>query len=53
MFDLAGEICPHGKPLESVDGVGTLRPDGIHFSLEGSLWYARTYGEKLLKAARI
>jgi peptidoglycan/LPS O-acetylase OafA/YrhL len=53
LFDLAGEICPDGKPLESVDGVGTLRPDGVHFSIDGSLWYARTYGEKLLEAGGI
>jgi hypothetical protein len=53
LYDLASEICPDGKPLESVDGVGTLRPDGIHLSIEGSRWYAETYGEQLLQAGGI
>ena len=48
-FDLAKLLCPGGKPLKSVDGVGDLRPDGVHFSVNGALWFARTYGDKLLK----
>ncbi len=52
-FDLAAVICPDGKPLKSVSGVGSLRPDGVHFSVNGALWFAETYGEKLLKAGGI
>ena len=48
-FDLAKVLCPGGKPLKSVTGVGELRPDGVHFSVNGALWFARTYGDKLLK----
>ena len=48
-FDLARVICPGGKPLKTVSGVGTLRPDGIHFSVNGALWFAETYGEKLIR----
>jgi hypothetical protein len=52
-FDLASIVCPDGKPLKTVTGVGTLRPDGIHFSVNGALWFAQNYGEKLLKAGGI
>jgi hypothetical protein len=52
-FDLASIICPHGKPLETVKGVGVLRPDGVHFSVGGALWFGETYGEKLLKVGGI
>ena len=41
MFDLDGVICPQGKVRESVPGVGSLRPDGVHFSVPGALWFAR------------
>ena len=53
MFDLDGVICPGGKVRESVPGVGALRPDGVHFSVPGALWFARTNGERLLRAAGI
>ena len=52
-FDLASVICPGGKPLKSVAGVGILRSDGVHFSVNGALWFADKYGEKLLKAGGI
>ena len=52
-FDLADAICPDGKPVKSVDGVGELRPDGVHFSVEAALWFAETYGEKLLKVGGV
>jgi len=52
-FDLAGAICPGGKPLKTISGVGELRPDGVHFSVDGSLWFAKEYGAKLLKAGGV
>jgi peptidoglycan/LPS O-acetylase OafA/YrhL len=52
-FDLASILCPGGEPLESVAGVGELRPDGVHFSVEAALWFARTYGEKVLAAGGV
>ncbi len=48
-FDLNGVICPDGKARTSVPGVDTLRPDGVHFSVDGSLWFARNYGDKVLR----
>ena len=36
--------CPASAPL---------RPDGVHFSVPGALWFARTYGDRLLKTAGI
>ncbi len=53
LFDLAGVMCPGGKPLTSLPGVGAMRPDGVHFSVNGSLWFANTYGDKLLEQAGI
>ena len=47
-FDLATILCPGGKPLKTVDGVGQLRPDGVHFSAAGAEWFAAKYGEKVL-----
>jgi hypothetical protein len=38
---------------ESVPGIGALRPDGVHFSVPGALWFARTYGDRLLGTAGI
>ncbi len=49
LFDLAAVMCPDGKPLKSVPGVADMRPDGIHFAVDGSLWFAETYGDKVLK----
>lgn len=48
-FDLAEVLCPNGKPLESVSGVGEVRPDGVHFSVEGAIWFARNFGNELLR----
>lgn len=51
VFDLARIVCPGGRPVHSVPGVDDLRPDGIHYSVPGSLWFADRYGEDLLKLA--
>jgi peptidoglycan/LPS O-acetylase OafA/YrhL len=52
-FDLGSVLCPDGKVLRSVDGVGELRPDGVHFSVEGALWFAESYGDRLLSLGGI
>jgi len=49
LFPLDDVICPGGDFLESVDGVDDLRPDGIHFSVDGSLWFAENYGDDVLR----
>jgi peptidoglycan/LPS O-acetylase OafA/YrhL len=52
LFDLDRTICPDGRALESVDDVEDLRPDGVHFSVEGSLWFAENYGPELVSTRR-
>ena len=49
-FDLAGVLCPDGRAIQELDDGGELRPDGVHFSAESSLWFASTYGEEVLSA---
>ena len=48
VFDLYAVMCPDGKPMNRAGGVEPLRVDGIHFTPDGSLWFARTYGDQLL-----
>ncbi len=48
IYDLADLLCPGGEAVESVDGVGVLRPDGVHFSIDASFWFAEEYGTDLL-----
>ncbi len=48
-FDLAKILCPDGEPLQSAPGTGSIRPDGVHFSVDGAIWFARNYGEGLLR----
>jgi lysophospholipase L1-like esterase len=51
VYDLRAVLCPGGEFLESADGVDDLRPDGIHLSVDGSLWLAeRLYGDLLADA---
>lgn len=49
-YDLFSELCPQGEFVESMGGVEQLRPDGVHFSTEGSLWLAYTFGGDMLEA---
>ena len=51
LFDLFGVLCPEGEFVESLGGVDDLRPDGVHFSKDGSIWLAETYAESLLASA--
>lgn len=50
-FDLADVLCPDADPVEVIDDNLDLRSDGIHFSVEGSMWFAETYGDRLLASA--
>ena len=50
LYDLASVVCPGGHPSKKVSGVGLIRPDGVHFSVDGSLWFAENYGDKVLRA---
>jgi len=50
LFPLDDVLCPNGEPLVLSDGP-ELRPDGLHFGAEGSLWFAETYGADLLAYA--
>lgn len=50
-FDLFDVLCPDGEFVEGMDGVTTLRTDGVHFSPEGSLWFAENYGQEILDLA--
>ena len=43
IFDLHAVLCDDGPP--------GARPDGLHFSPEGSRWFADTYGADLLEVA--
>lgn len=52
LYDLGAHLCPGGRYLESVDGVGVLRPDGLHLSVEGTAWLAGLVGEDLLDLDR-
>jgi len=49
--DLRDHLCVEGEPLIEIDGVGVIRPDGVHFNSTGSLWLAETHGIEILQAA--
>ncbi|MBK6510337.1 MAG: acyltransferase [Haliea sp.] len=49
-YDLFPKLCPEGVFVESMDGIDNVRPDGVHFSTEGSLWLAYTFGGEMLEA---
>ena len=49
-FDLYAELCDGDTAISEVDGI-TLRPEGIHFSAEGSRWLADVVGPELLAVA--
>ncbi len=49
VFELDDVLCPDGEYLKGIDGVSPIRVDGIHFSVDGSIWFAEKYGESLLK----
>ncbi len=49
-FDLFGIVCADGKFRNEIGNVKNFRPDGIHFSPEGSIWLADHYGQQMLDA---
>jgi hypothetical protein len=48
-FDTGEALCPDGEYVDSIDGVESIRPDGVHFSPEGSRWFAYRFGPALLE----
>jgi hypothetical protein len=50
-FDLFKVLCPDGEYVQSMGGVEILRTDGVHFSADGSMWFAKEYGEAVLDLA--
>jgi hypothetical protein len=50
-FDLAAIVCPGGEPLTETDTGAEMRPDGLHFSAEGSVWLAENHGQEILEEA--
>ncbi|NNE74959.1 MAG: acyltransferase family protein [Acidimicrobiales bacterium] len=48
LFDLASIVCPDGEPIQEADGVSPIRGDGVHFNVDGSAWFAETYGAEVL-----
>lgn len=47
-YDLDAVLCPGGEPLREVDGISPIRGDGVHFNIEGSAWFAETFGSEVL-----
>jgi len=47
-FDMFEVLCPGGTFVDSLGGVDVVRTDGVHFSPEGSLWFAGKYGQRIL-----
>ncbi len=52
IFDLDERVCPGGEFRNEIDGVSPIYIDGVHFSVKGSMWFARTYGREVLSFAR-
>jgi lysophospholipase L1-like esterase len=48
LFDLFSVLCPDGEFVPEFDGI-ELRPDGVHFSAEGSAWVADRIGSELIR----
>ncbi len=36
LLDVQEQLCPHGSCTKDLPGVGILRPDGVHFSIDGA-----------------
>ncbi|MEZ5245825.1 MAG: acyltransferase family protein [Acidimicrobiales bacterium] len=49
LYDLDAVLCPGGDPLREADGISPIRADGVHFNVEGSGWFAETYGADVLE----
>ena len=51
LFDLFSVVCPESEFVEDLDGVDDVRPDGVHFSADGSEWFATTQGSAVVQSA--
>lgn len=49
LFDLDEILCPGGRYATEIDGISPIRTDGVHFSVDGSLWFAVTHGPELIR----
>jgi hypothetical protein len=53
LLELDEQLCPRGTCTKELPGVGTLRPDGVHFSIDGARRTASWVRERLrAEAAR-
>jgi hypothetical protein len=53
LLELDQQLCPRGTCTKELPGVGSLRPDGVHFSIDGARHTARWVRERLkVDAAR-
>lgn len=49
LVDLRSAVCPNDEFTNRLDGIEPFRPDGIHFSYDGSLWVAEWLGPQLIE----
>jgi peptidoglycan/LPS O-acetylase OafA/YrhL len=47
LLDLGEQLCPRGTCTRALPGVGALRPDGVHFSIDGARSTAAWVRERL------
>jgi hypothetical protein len=47
-FDLDAILCPNGTYRNTAPGVSEVRADGVHFTVDGAMWFADTYGKQLI-----
>jgi hypothetical protein len=36
VLDVHEQLCPHGACKRDLPGIGPIRPDGVHFSIDGA-----------------
>lgn len=47
-FDANAALCPEGTFVGELGNLDNARPDGMHLSEAGALWFAETYGGEIL-----
>ena len=52
VLDFARQLCPSGACDRELGGV-TIRPDGVHYSIEGAAAVSRWVLEQLQRGARL
>jgi peptidoglycan/LPS O-acetylase OafA/YrhL len=50
LLDLFAKVCPNGRFTNSLSGIESFRPDGIHFSDPAANWLGRWLGPRILGA---